>query len=124
MVQDAPVIRTVERQQLEDLAFDEVVVALPAWRHPQLPSVIDSLSALGKPIRAVFDLGPRLSLREKLFQAGRLQMMNLGISPVESFAYTVVKRAFDLMVAIVGFVALSPMLLVISILVKLSSAGP
>ena len=124
LVQDAPVIGATEFQQLEQLLFDEVVVALPAWRHPQLPSVIDSLSALGKPIRAVFDLGPRLSLREKLFQAGRLQMMNLGISPVESFAYTVVKRAFDLVVAIAGFVALSPLLLMIAVLVKLSSPGP
>ena len=124
LVQDAPVISTADARQLDELSFDEVVVALPAWRHPQLPSVIDSLSTLGKPIRAVFDLGPRLSLRDKLFQAGRLQMMNLGISPVESFAYTVVKRAFDLVVAIAGFVALSPPLLVIAILVKLSSHGP
>lgn len=124
LVQDAPVIGATELPRLEGLLFDEVVVALPAWRHPQLPSVIDSLSVLGKPIRAVFDLGPRLSLREKLFQAGRLQMMNLGISPVESFAYTVVKRAFDLVVAIVGFVALSPLMFLIAILVKSSSPGP
>ena len=72
LVQDAPVIKTTDSQQLEELSFDEVVVALPAWRHPQLPSVIDGLSALGKPIRAVFDLGPRLSLRDKLFQAGQI----------------------------------------------------
>ena len=124
LVRDAPVIRTADTRQLENLPFDEVVVALPAWRHPQLPSVIDSLSSLGKPIRAVFDLGPRLSLRDKLFQAGRLQMMNLAISPVESFAYTVVKRTFDLVIASVGFVVLSPVLLVIAILVKLSSPGP
>ena len=124
LVQDAPVFRTAEPLHLEDMDFDEVVVALPAWRYPQLPSVIDRLHNLGKPIRAVFDLGPRLSLRDKLFQAGRLQMMNLGVSPVESFAYTVIKRAFDLIVAILGVVVLSPVLLAIAILVKLSSPGP
>jgi exopolysaccharide biosynthesis polyprenyl glycosylphosphotransferase len=124
LVEDAPVICTAEPMRLEKLHFDEVVVALPAWRHPQLPSVVDSLQSLGKPIRAIFDLGPRLSLRDKLFQAGRLQMMNLAISPVESFAYTVIKRAFDLMVAIFGVVVLSPILVAIALLVKLSSPGP
>jgi exopolysaccharide biosynthesis polyprenyl glycosylphosphotransferase len=70
------------------------------------------------------DFGPRLSLREKVFQVGRLQMMNLAISPVESFAYTVLKRTFDLVVAVLGVVILSPQLLAIAFLVKLSSPGP
>jgi exopolysaccharide biosynthesis polyprenyl glycosylphosphotransferase len=124
LVQDAPVISAAEPQRLERLSFDEVVVALPASRYPHLPSVVDRLQSFGKPIRAIFDLGPRLSFRNKLFQAGRLQMMNLAISPIESFAYTVVKRTFDLVVAILGVVILSPLLLVIAVLVKVSSPGP
>ncbi len=51
-------------------------------------------------------------------------MMNLAISPVESFAYTVVKRAFDLIAATLGLVLLSPLFLAIAALVKLSSPGP
>jgi len=51
-------------------------------------------------------------------------MMNLAISPVESFAYTVLKRTFDLDVAVLGVVILSPLLLAIAFLVKLSSPGP
>jgi len=70
------------------------------------------------------DLGPRLAVRERLFQVGRLQMMNLALSPVESFAYTVLKRTFDLVFAILGVVILSPALLAIALLVKLSSPGP
>ena len=124
LVQDAPVISTSEPLHLEDLHFDEVVVALPARRYLQVSSILDSLQTLGKPIRAILDLGPRLSLRDKLFQAGRLQMMNLAISPVESFAYTVLKRTFDLVASVLGVVIVSPLLLAIAILVKLSSPGP
>jgi len=124
MVQDAPVISAGEPLNSESLNFDEIVVAIPAQRYLQVSSVLDSLQEFGKPVRAIFDLGPRLSVREKLFQVGRLQMMNLAISPVESFAYTVLKRSFDLVFAILGVFFLSPLLLFIAVVVKLSSRGP
>lgn len=124
LVQGAPVISAVEPLRLDGLNFDEVVVAIPANRYLQVSSVLDSLQDLGKPIRAILDFGPRLSIRERVFQVGRLQMMNLAISPVESFAYTVLKRAFDLVCAVLGVVCLSPLFLAIAILVKLSSPGP
>ena len=124
LVDDAPVINVAEHPFPRALNVDEVVVAVPPSSYPNLSSAIEGLADLGKPIRAVFDLGPRLSFGSKLFQAGRLQMMNLAISPVESFAYTVVKRAFDLIAAIVGLFILSPLFLAIAALVKLSSPGP
>jgi exopolysaccharide biosynthesis polyprenyl glycosylphosphotransferase len=124
LVADAPVISTTDRLNPKLLTVDEVVVAVPPSSYPNLSAAIEGLEILGKPIRAVFDLGPRLSFGSKLFQAGRLQMMNLAISPVESFAYTVVKRAFDLVAATLGLVILLPVFLAISALVKLSSPGP
>jgi exopolysaccharide biosynthesis polyprenyl glycosylphosphotransferase len=124
LVQDAPVISTAELPSLEALSFDEVVVAIPGERYLQVSSVLDALQDFGKPIRSILDIGPRLSLREKVFQVGRLQMMNLGISPVESFAYTVLKRSFDLLFSSLCVVFLSPVLLALVVLVKLSSPGP
>jgi exopolysaccharide biosynthesis polyprenyl glycosylphosphotransferase len=124
LVHDAPVFCGTEPQHLNGLNFDEVVVALPARRYLQVSSIVDNLQMLGKPIRAILDLGPRLSLREKLFQAGRMQMMNVAISPVESSAYTVLKRTFDVVAATLGILLLSPLFLVIAVLVKLNSPGP
>ncbi len=124
LVADAPVISVIDRLNPKEFNIDEVVVAVPPSLYPNLSIAIEVLEDFGKPIRAVFDLGPRLSFGSKLFQAGRLQMMNLAISPVESFAYTVVKRAFDLAAATLGLVILSPGFLAIAALVKFSSAGP
>src|ERR1700756_5372620 len=124
LVGDAPVISVTERLNPKMLNIDEVVVAVPPSLYPDLSIAIENLEDLGKPIRAVFDLGPRLSFGSKLFQAGRLQMMNLAISPVESFAYTVVKRTFDLVAATLGLIILSPIFLAIAALVKFNSAGP
>lgn len=124
LVDDAPVIGAAEPLQRKNLNVDEVVVAVPPSSYLNLSSALEVLEGLGKPIRAVFDLGPRLSFGSKLFQAGRLQMMNLAISPVESFAYTVVKRVFDRTAASLGLIFLSPLLLAIAALVKFSSPGP
>lgn len=124
LVQDAPVISTLELLHLEALSFDEIVIAIPAKHYLQVASVLDRLQDFGKPVRAILDLGPRLAVREKVFQVGRLQMMDLAISPVESFAYTVLKRTFDLVFSILGVVILSPLFLAIAVLVKLSSPGP
>ena len=124
LVDDAPVFSVADPLQAKRLSVDEIVVAVPPSSYPNFSIAIERLEDLGKPIRAVFDLGPRLSFGSKLFQAGRLQMMNLAISPVESFAYTVVKRAFDLIAATLGLVLLSPVFLAIAALVKLSSPGP
>lgn len=124
LVDDARVISVAEPLHSQDLDVDEVVVAVPPSSYPNLSLAIEKLEDLGKPIRAVFDLGPRLSFGSKLFQAGRLQMMNLAISPVESFAYTVVKRTFDVLTASLGLILLSPLLCAIAALVKFSSSGP
>jgi len=124
MVDDAPVIRMTEPFHPETLMFDEVVVAIPPDRYMQASSFVDSLESLGKPVRAILDLGPRLSLHKKLFQVGRLQVMSLAIFPVESFAYTVLKRAFDLTFAVLGLLVFSPVLGLIALLVRLSSPGP
>ena len=124
MVHDAPVIGVDDHAQIEALDFDEVVVAAHAERYLHASKFVDRLQELGKPVRAILDLGPRLSLHEKLFQVGRLQVMSLAIFPVESFAYTVLKRAFDLAFAVLAIILLSPIMLGIALLVKLSSPGP
>src|SRR5262249_40295168 len=49
---------------------------------------------------------------------------NLAISPVESFAYTVLKRVFDLVAAAVGLVVLGPAMLVIALLIRFEERGP
>lgn len=124
LVQDAPVIGVTELGRLEALDFDEVVIAITSKDYLQVSSVFESLQNFGKPIRAVLDFGPRLSVQDKVFQVGRLQMMNMASSPIESFTYTVLKRLFDLFFATLGLIFLSPLLAALALLVKVSSRGP
>jgi exopolysaccharide biosynthesis polyprenyl glycosylphosphotransferase len=124
MVEGAPVINSSTSGRLEKLTFDQIVVALPPASYSQVASIVDNVYDLGKPVRAVFDLGPRLSLRDKLFQTDRLQIVTLSASRIDSFAYVVLKRIFDIVASIIGLVILSPLLVVIAFFVKVSSPGP
>ena len=75
-------------------------------------------------MRAIWSLGPRRLVRERLFPVGRVKVTDLDTPPVDSFAYTVLKRTFDLSAAVFGVVVLSPLLLAIALRIKLSSPGP
>jgi exopolysaccharide biosynthesis polyprenyl glycosylphosphotransferase len=99
------------------------VVEDPVNRHPPV-FVLDSLRNTGKPVLATWNLGPRLSIPKRPFPAERVQFADMSSSPVESFAYIVLKRIFDVFFAVFGVVILSPLLLAIAFLVKLSSPGP
>jgi exopolysaccharide biosynthesis polyprenyl glycosylphosphotransferase len=124
VVRDAPIIECSDVASLGHLDFDEIIVAIPPQRYMQVASILETLQDLGKPVRVVLDFGARVFVRETFIHFGRMQMMSLALSPTESFAYTIVKRVFDLLGAITSLVILSPALLLIAVLVKLSSPGP
>jgi Undecaprenyl-phosphate glucose phosphotransferase len=104
--------------------IDEAVIAIAPHHFYQLPAIIESLKRACLPARAIVDLGERVVVKEKLFQLGNMQMLDLTATPAESLDYALVKRAFDVCFSSVVLVATSPLLALIAILVKTTSAGP
>lgn len=66
----------------------------------------------------------RLGERERLGEFDRSEDMDPAVSPVESLAYIVLKRTFDLVLAILGLAIVIPFLPLIAILIKIDSRGP
>jgi Undecaprenyl-phosphate glucose phosphotransferase len=125
-----PAVRDVALYAIEDLRkglpipVDDVIIALPPERLHQLSNVIRQLGTVSAPVRAVLDLGDVAVLRERWFQYGDLQMLDVATTPVESPYYFVAKRAFDVAFSLLALILLSPLMLLIAALVKLSSPGP
>jgi len=117
-IQSNSVIAAPEAHHLERLKLDQIVVVMSGSGHSQRSAVPDSRQSLGDPDPIVLDLAPRFSLREQRVP------VDLAISTVESFAYSVLKRIVDVIFAVLGVVILSPAFLVTALLVKLSSPGP
>ena len=75
--------RIYELEQLGMLTsehgLDEAVIAIHPAQFSQIPKIIKALEHLCLPARAVVDLGEGVVVREKLFQLGNIQMLDLTV---------------------------------------------
>jgi Undecaprenyl-phosphate glucose phosphotransferase len=123
-VVDVPVFELDDIECGIGTAFDDVVIALPAERLSGLSDLFKALEPLCTPVRAVIDIGDIPVLRERLFQFGDLQMLDLANSPAESPMYFVLKRVFDAVFSMLVVLLAGPLMLAIATLVKATSRGP
>jgi Undecaprenyl-phosphate glucose phosphotransferase len=104
--------------------IDEIVIALPWSRFAEIPALRSELEALGVPIRLVLDFRNNIIVRDKLFQVGGLQILNLDSTQAESLAYMLAKRAFDIVFSCFCLLVTAPLMLAIAVAIRLSSPGP
>src|SRR5215472_4665702 len=116
---------TYELEQLGVLKsrIDEAVIAIPPSRFGELPPVMEALKQNCLPARAVVDLGERVVVREKLFQIGNIQMLDLTATPTESLDYALLKRAFDVCFSMLVLALAAPLLVLIAVTIKITSPG-
>ena len=108
----------------QGIPFDEVVIALPPSQLDLLASLTKQLELLRVPIRTVLDVGEMPIIRDRLFQLGDLQFLDLATTPLESPTYFVLKRAFDIAFSLLILISGLPLFLAIAIAIKLNSPGP
>jgi Undecaprenyl-phosphate glucose phosphotransferase len=104
--------------------IDEVVMAIHPAQFSQIPKILEALGKLSVPARAIVDLGEGIVVREKLFQIGRMQMLDLTTTPADSPDYALLKRAFDVCFSAIVLVVISPLMVLIALLIRLTSNGP
>jgi exopolysaccharide biosynthesis polyprenyl glycosylphosphotransferase len=101
----------------------EVIIALPLQAHQRLQALVAELQQLNVNIKVVPDYSESVFYRSSLEQLGGLLFIGLK-EPVIGPIDRLVKRAFDVAVAGSGLFVLSPALLLIALLVKVTSPGP
>ena len=99
-------------------------MAIHPAQFSQIPGVITALEKLSVPSRAIVDLGEGVVVREKLFQVGRMQMLDLTTTPADSLDYALLKRAFDICFSTIVLLLSAPLMALIGVLVKITSPGP
>jgi Undecaprenyl-phosphate glucose phosphotransferase len=117
--------------KLEELAvltsehgIDEAVIAIHPAQFPQIPKIIKALEHLCLPAKAVVDLGEGVVVRERLFQLGNIQMLDLTSTPAESLDYALLKRVFDFCFSGGVLVLTAPLFGLIALIIRLTSPGP
>jgi Undecaprenyl-phosphate glucose phosphotransferase len=104
--------------------IDEMVIAIHPDRFSEMPMIIKSLQHLCLPTKAVVDLGEGVVVREKLFQIGNIQMLDVTSTPTESLDYALLKRAFDICFSAIILLLAAPLFALVAVFIRLTSPGP
>jgi Undecaprenyl-phosphate glucose phosphotransferase len=108
----------------ESHGFQEAVIAIHPMQFGRIPAVVEALERLCLPARAIVDLGEGVVVREKLFQLGSIQMLDLTSTPADMLNYAVLKRVFDVAFSLLVLTLAAPFFGLVALLIRLTSPGP
>jgi len=111
------------RQIVQSKHVDEVVISLPSAHQSQLHEVLGQLRGETVGVRIALDYQEHSTLGCDVEEFEGLPIVRLNDAPMSGTG-AVVKRMTDFVLSAAGIVVLSPLLLFIGMLVKLTSAGP
>lgn len=109
---------------LSEKLIDEVIVALPISAYQKYKSIISICEKAGVRVSIVADFYDILPANPHFEQFGDLQIINARSVPLDEYVNKVLKRALDIVFSLIAIIITSPLLIVISIGLKLTSSGP
>jgi Undecaprenyl-phosphate glucose phosphotransferase len=108
---------------LDTTPVDQVVLALPMEEQPHLAQLMDVLALRTIDVKLVPDLFNYVTLRAGLEEFGGLPIINLQGAALDGWNL-IAKRVFDAVLSALALALLSPLLLLLAVLVRLTSKGP
>jgi len=125
-IADSQAPRLTEEEALQRIRqehVDHVIVDLPPKRIRLLLRVAEAAEIEGVPFQITPSIFPGIHLKPRVDRIGRIPIIELcgGDMPLSAqFA----KRTFDFVLSLAGLVALSPLMVMIAVVIKLTSPGP
>jgi len=108
---------------IKEKAVDQIFIALPLDAHKDLERVLRLLEEQTVDIRVIPDFFQFMSLNAGIEDFDGLPVINLSESPLYGWN-RVIKRSADIIFSLIILTVLSPFMVIIAILIKLTSPGP
>ena len=108
---------------LRTMDIDQVIVALPLEDNHRLAEIVPPLENSLLDVKIVPDLAQFVSVGGAIEEFEGLPVISVQASPLDGFNL-MAKRIFDLVFGTLMLIVLSPLMLIVALLVKLSSRGP
>ena len=108
---------------LAEQVVDEVIFEVDSSRLSALEEVFLQCDEEGVRTRVAVDFFPHVNSEMTLDRVGGAPLLTFSAAPLDDIRL-VLKRAFDLVVAVAGLVVLSPVIGLAALLIKLTSPGP
>jgi Undecaprenyl-phosphate glucose phosphotransferase len=108
---------------LTEQKIDQVYIALPFHQHEKIRHILSSLKNELVDIRVVSDLYDSIRLGGGVDDLDGLPIINIQDTPLHGWG-KIGKRMLDIVLASTGILILSPLMLVIGAMIKMTSRGP
>ncbi len=124
-IKHVPVLGVISQlgEVLDTHKVDQVILALPLEDQPLLKDLMESLALRTVDVKLVPDLFSYVTLRGGLEEFGGLPIISLQGAPLEGWNL-IAKRIFDIACSSVALLVLSPVMLLLAVIIKLTSRGP
>ena len=110
-------------EALKQGGIDQVYIALPFHQHEKITHILTSLKNELADIKVVSDLYDLVRLRGGVDELDGLPIINIQDTPLHGWG-KILKRMLDISLALIGVIILSPLMLIIALLIKITSYGP
>jgi len=104
--------------------LDEVVIAIPLKQYDRLQEIIKTCEKLGVKAQIIPDYYKYLPARPYVDQLDDLPIINIRYVPLDDAFNKIAKRLADIIIAVIGILVTSPIMIITAIIIKLTSPGP
>jgi len=108
---------------IEDESVDEILISLDNISYEKLLDTLDKCSKLEVNIRLSSQLFNIVSQKISTEKYADIPVIDIS-SGYNSNISVILKRFFDIVISIIGIILISPLLILISVIIKLTSSGP
>jgi len=124
-VQSSPVLGTIDDipDLIEAERIKEVIVAMPEASHHEILKIVNKCDRAKASVKVFPDVFQIMASEVSIGDLGGLPLLTVRDTALRGWKLTV-KRAIDVAGSLTALIALSPMMMLLSILIKLDSAGP
>lgn len=102
---------------------DEIFVALPWSAQARINSIVSTIQVIPANIHLCPDVPSEALINRRLSALDGMPVVTMVSKPVSGWGY-LTKWVLDKSLALIGLILLSPLLLLVSVLIKLESSGP
>jgi len=104
--------------------FDEVYITLPLRAEEKIKEILNALSDSTVTVKFIPDCFAFDLLHSRITDIGGIPIISVYDSPLNTLTNTFFKRTEDIVLSSIILIAISPILIIISFLVKMTSPGP
>ena len=112
------------KTQIENNDFDEIIITLGLNEYDKLRNVVAICEKTGVHTKFIPDYGTIIPTKPLTEDFDGMPVINIRAVPLQNLFNRFIKRTIDIIGSIFGIVIFSPVFIIISIAIKLTSKGP